>query len=169
MKFVVGGVLQAKNNLMATITKHYKIMKNTIFQGEGLPPASPCVRLWFWVKVHSRDGTSRLRRDFGVPRRDTRLYISCFSLSRGCGARIGSWSRMFFGGVGTELVFLICRNRSRFFDVLELVSDSTFSLATQPPIFDKLLETIVTSSERFKNKQAKIRRVAYLDRSFFGL
>ena len=42
---------------------------------------------------------ARPRRDFKVPRprRDTRLYISCFSLNQDCG--VGSWNRMFFGGV----------------------------------------------------------------------
>ena len=45
------------------------------------------------------------RRDFGVPRprQDTRLYISYFSLSQACEVRVGSWSRMLFGGL--EVVF----------------------------------------------------------------
>ena len=44
-------------------------------------------------------------RDFGVSiqRRDTRLYITCFSLIQGCG--VGSRSRMFSTEFGTEIVF----------------------------------------------------------------
>ena len=51
-------------------------------------------------------GTER-RKDFGVsrPRRDTRIYINCFGLSQGCRVRDGSWSRMFFVEVGTEILF----------------------------------------------------------------
>ena len=38
-------------------------------------------------------------------KKSTRLYISCFGLSQGCGVRVGSRSRMFLFGVGTEVVF----------------------------------------------------------------
>ena len=48
--------------------------------------------------MESRHGALR-------PRRDKRLYISCFGLSQGCGARVGSRSRMFLVGVGTKVVF----------------------------------------------------------------
>ena len=50
-------------------------------------------------EVESRHGALR-------PRRDKRLYISCFGLSQGCGVRVGSRSHMFLVGVGTKVVFL---------------------------------------------------------------
>ena len=45
--------------------------------------------------LRDRDET---RRDFGIPRRDMRLYISCFSLNPGCGLGFGSRSVMFLFG-----------------------------------------------------------------------
>ena len=45
------------------------------------------------------------RHDTSKPRRDTRLYISCFGLSQGFGVRVGNRSRMILIGVKTEVVF----------------------------------------------------------------
>ena len=52
--------------------------------------------------VETRCFETETRRDFAVakPRRDTRLYISCFSLSQSCGVRVGNRSRIFSVGVG---------------------------------------------------------------------
>ena len=57
--------------------------------------------------MESRHSALRQRRDFEIERsrRDTRLYISCFGLSQGCGVGVGSRSRMFLAGVETEVVF----------------------------------------------------------------
>ena len=65
-------------------------------------------KFWGSETERRRDfGVAKPRRNFEVsrPRRDTRLYISCFGLSQGCGVRVGSRSRMFLVGVGTEIVF----------------------------------------------------------------
>ena len=51
------------------------------------------------------------RRDFGVsrPRRDMRLYISCFGSNQSCGIRVGNRSH----------VFDWSRNRITFLDMLK--------------------------------------------------
>ena len=71
---------------------------------------------------------SDLRRDFGVLRlkRDTKLYISCLSLSQGCGIKVGNRSRKFLVGVGTKVTFKILYAEARvvFLDMLKLVWDS---------------------------------------------
>ena len=115
--------------------------------------------------MDSRDGASRPRRGFGVarprrdttwlvpkprrdfeelrPRRDTRLYINYFSLSQGCGVKIGSRSRMFLVGIETKVVFFkYAQARVAYLDVLELMRDPYLFLATLIPIFGELLKAI---------------------------
>ena len=69
-----------------------------------------------------------------------RLYISWFCLSHDCGVRVGSRSRVFLGKMGIEVdCFIYAEAGLALLHVLELVSDSYFSLATLTPILSKLL------------------------------
>ena len=67
----------------------------------------------FGVMRPRRDETEK-KRDFEVPRGDTRIHISCFSLTQGFEVKVGNRSRMFLGGVFDmlkwELLFYMCWN-----------------------------------------------------------
>ena len=87
--------------------------------------------------LKARSSESETRQDFGEakPRRDTGLYVSCFSLNQSCEDGVSC----FWEESEPKLIFRYTNVRVNFLDVLEWTSELLSSFKT--PIFGKSRES----------------------------